>query len=463
MNSRMGGTGRLFSILGCSALAFVIVGGLACRPKAPAPAEPKQAQPAATEPKAPAVAEPEEQKAPAAVEPNKAASAADPNKPAVTVDGQVISEKDVADRISVAMRQYARQLGNLPPQYAEQIQKQMRAQVVDRLVLERLLDEQVKAGHIEVTEQDAAAEMEKVAARQQPPMTLADFQARVESQGGNFQEIKDEFRRGIGYRKVLESQWGGKANVTDEEAKQYYDAHTKDYEQPEQIRASHILISTQAKDPNADPNKVKAEAKEKATKILEQVKAGGDFAALAKDNSDCPSAPKGGDLGFFHRGMMVKPFEDAAFALQKGQTSDLVETQFGYHIIKVTDHNDAHTIPFEETKAEIVTRLSDEKKNTLTKEYLESLRAKAKIDYAPGYEPPAAQPAPQPQAVQPAPQATAPAPQPAQPAPQATSPAQPAPQPAPSATPPTEPVKPPVQPAPTTGTTEPNAAKVAPR
>jgi peptidyl-prolyl cis-trans isomerase C len=444
MTIGIGGTGRLFSILGRTALVLAVVGGLACRQKAPAPTENKQTKPAV-------------------VEPNKAPATAEAEKPAVTVNGQVVTEKLVADRLAVAMKQYGSRLANLPPQFAEQMQKQMKGQILDRLVLERLLDEQVKAGHLEATEQDAMAEIEKTVARQQPPMTVADFQARVEAQGGNFQDVKDEFRRGIGYRKVLEGQWAGKADVTDEQAKQYYDANPKQFEQPEQIRASHILILTRPTDPNSDPNKVKAAAKEKTQKLLSQIKAGGDFAALAKDNSQDPgSAAQGGDLGFFPREAMVKEFEDAAWALQKDQVSDLVETQYGYHIIKMTDHKDASKTTFDEAKAGIVDDLSGEKKNAITKDYLQSLKDKAKIVYAPGNEPEPPQPAPQPAASgQPAPQpeGTKPAQPAAQPAPQ-TPPAQATPQPTQPAT---QPAQPAAQPAPKTGTAEPNAAKVAPR
>ena len=117
---------------------------------------------------------------------------------------------------------------------------------------------------------------------------------------------------------------------------------------PEQVRASHILISTKPIDPNADPNQAKAQAKDKAEELLKKVKDGADFAALAKENSDCPSNAQGGDLGLFPRGQMVKPFEDAAFALKVGEISDLVETQFGYHIIKVTEHQDPNQITFRE-------------------------------------------------------------------------------------------------------------------
>jgi peptidyl-prolyl cis-trans isomerase C len=90
---------------------------------------------------------------------------------------------------------------------------------------------------------------------------------------------------------------------------------------PNEVRASHILV------------KIEAEA----CNILDQIKTGSDFAELAKAHSECPSKRKGGDLGYFSKGQMVKEFEEAAFGMQRGQVSEPVQTQFGYHIIKVTD------------------------------------------------------------------------------------------------------------------------------
>lgn len=123
----------------------------------------------------------------------------------------------------------------------------------------------------------------------------------------------------------------------------YYKAETKRFEVPEQVQISHILVA-------------KGEgAKEKAEDLLKQLKAGADFSKLAKENSADPgSAQRGGDLGTFGRGKMVKPFEEAAFALKdKGQLSDLVETEFGFHILKLESRQEAGIKPFDEVKAEI--------------------------------------------------------------------------------------------------------------
>jgi peptidyl-prolyl cis-trans isomerase C/peptidyl-prolyl cis-trans isomerase SurA len=104
---------------------------------------------------------------------------------------------------------------------------------------------------------------------------------------------------------------------------------------PGSVRASHILVSHSGA-PRTGATRTQAEAKELADEILAKVEAGESFEELAKTYSDCPSAEKGGDLGFFQKGRMVKPFEDATYALEVGNTSGVVETQFGYHIIKRT-------------------------------------------------------------------------------------------------------------------------------
>lgn len=402
----IGGPGRLLSFLGSCLLVLIVIGGLGCQKKTPTPTDTGKGT---TEAPAPAGSE---------------SVAPQIDKPVVTVNSRAVTEQDLAKRVALAMNQFGGKLASLPPQYAAQVQKQVRQQVLDNLVAERLLDEQVIAAGIKITDEDVLAEMTKTGAQQQPPISLDDFKKRVEEQGGKFEEVKNEFRKGMGYRKLMEGQWADKIKVSDEEAKQYYDAHAAEYAIPEQIRASHILVLTEPKDPNADPNQVKATAKIKAEKLLKQVKDGGDFATIAKENSECPSAPSGGDLGFFSRGKMVKAFEDAAFAMKVGQVSDLVETQFGYHIIKVTDHKDAGVTPFDEAKAGISDKLSTDKRNTTTRQYIQSLKDKATIVYAAGEGPAAAAPAPKPAA----PSAT----QPAASAPTTTAPSQPAPAPAPA-------------------------------
>jgi peptidyl-prolyl cis-trans isomerase D len=147
------------------------------------------------------------------------------------------------------------------------------------------------------------------------------------------------------------NQLAATAKVTDDELKAFYEKNKAQFSEPEQRRASHILIAVEA---NADAA-AKAKAKEKAEGILAQVKASpGKFDELAKATSDdTGSAEQGGDLGFFSRDMMVKPFADAAFAMKEGEISDLVQSEYGFHVIKVTGVKGSGEKPFEEVKAEL--------------------------------------------------------------------------------------------------------------
>jgi len=373
MNRAATKANRVFLVLAWCLLIFIVVIGLGCSKKEPPVSSDGNEVVSATVP------EPS-----GAVEPNGAAVApAEPNEGpvVVTVNGREIRANIVDNRVNLRMRQFGGQLANMPPQFATQFRNQIKQQVVDNLVAELLLDEEVAAANIEISDAQVVAEMEKTAAAQQPPITLDDFKARVEAQGGNFQDVKDEFRKGMGYRRIMDRQWAEKAQVTDEEAKTYYDEHPKEFQTPEQVRASHILIKPDTTDPNTDPNEAKIAAKAETEKLLAQIKDGADFAELAKAHSGCSSAAKGGDLDFFARGDMVPPFEDVAFAMKPGEMSDVVETKFGFHIIKVTDHKDASDISFDEAKADLLARLIKERKAAVSKEYIQSLREKATIVY----------------------------------------------------------------------------------
>jgi peptidyl-prolyl cis-trans isomerase D len=141
--------------------------------------------------------------------------------------------------------------------------------------------------------------------------------------------------------------------VTDTEVQEYYDAHRSEYEKPERVHARHILFKVAS---DASPE-AKEAARKHAEEILGRVKAGEDFAALAKQYSEDSSAEQGGDLGFFPRGQMVKSFEDVAFSLAPGATSEIVESPFGFHIIKVEAKEEAHTQSLDEARGQIVATL----------------------------------------------------------------------------------------------------------
>ncbi len=303
---------------------------------------------------------------------------------AVTVNGVDINESRIEERLKPQLAKVGAQL---PSAFVEQYKNQLRGQVLEGMIVEQLLDGKVKENNIIVTEEEVVRHLEKAAAQQN--LSLSDIKEMMEARGQSFDEAKQRIKKGMAYQKLMEAQWAGKINVTEDDAKKYYSENAK---QLEQVRASHILIKPHTADPNTDPNEAKATAKAKAEDLLKQIKDGADFAELARANSDCPSSKQGGDLNFFARGQMTPAFEEAAFALKPGQVSDVVETQFGYHIIKVTDRkNDT----FEKAKDDVMKLLTQPKQAEFAEEYIASLKANAKIVYPPGKEPnaPAAGPA----------------------------------------------------------------------
>ena len=302
---------------------------------------------------------------------------------AVTVNGDDITESQIDKEIKPQLEKLAAQAAQMPPAFLEQYKTQIRQQALERMVVEKLLDQKAKQLNLQVTDEEVMKKIEEMAAQQKPPLSMEDFKALIEAYGQSFEEVKTRIRKGTGYQKIVETQFEGKINVTEEDAKKFYDENKKQFETPEQVKASHILIKTQP----ADSNEVKAEAKQKTEELLKQIQDDADFAQLAKENSTCPSSEKGGDLGFFGKGQMVPAFEKVAFELKPGQVSGVVETRFGYHIIKVTDRKNASLKSFEDEKDGIIKNLENDKKGEIAKQYIDSLKAEANIVYPPGKEP----------------------------------------------------------------------------
>ncbi len=375
---------------------FLAALGLSCRPKTTeqVDADKPQAAPAKIEAEADANV----------AEPRPAGGLAEPQVPeelaesvAVTVNGVDVTEAELQEIIKPQLEKMAQQGKQLPPAFAQTYEKQLRQQAIDRIIIGRLLEEKVKEANIVVTEEEVINQITVILAAQKPPVSLEEFKKTRAESGQSFDEVKEQVQKGMTYQKVMEAQWAGKINITEEDAKKYYDENPTQFEVKEQVRASHILIKPDTADPNTDPNQAKAEAKAKIQGLLEQIKGGADFAELAKANSACPSSARGGDLGFFDRGKMAAPFEKAAFALEVGKVSDIVETRFGYHIIKVTDHKDPTTTSYEQARNSLIRQLTQRKQAEIANKYIASLKAAADIVYPPGKEPVPPTPTPRPQ------------------------------------------------------------------
>ena len=315
---------------------------------------------------------------------------------AVTVNGYQITEAQVQTAMKPQMDRLQASGAKLPVMLLKQMMDSLRQRVLDSLIVQHLLDEQVEKANIQVTDADVIAHLKEIGAQQTPPMSLDDIKQLLEQQGRSFEQLKLQIKtsKGLKYKKLMDGQFAGKIDVNDKEVLDYYQNNKDKFRTPEQVKASHILITPDTSDPNVDPNQAKARARAKAEDLLKQIKSGNaDFATLARQYSACPSAQRGGDLGFFKRGTMVPAFEKAAFALKPGQVSDVVETKFGYHIIKVTDRKAATEQTFEQVKDQILKDLQQQKKRRIAEKYVEDLKAKADIVYPPGKEQAAAPPA----------------------------------------------------------------------
>jgi len=171
-----------------------------------------------------------------------------------------------------------------------------------------------------------------------------------------------------------------KITISESEIKLYYDSHLEEFKTPEMVKARHILIRVAPESSQEDKKK----AMEKAEDILKRIKGGEKFEKLANELSEDPgSKSKGGDLGFFPKGRLVKPFEDAAFALKPGDLSSVVETQFGYHIIMVDDHKEPSIEAFESMKEKINEKLTQEKIREKIPEFLDKTMKEAGAEMYP--------------------------------------------------------------------------------
>lgn len=285
-----------------------------------------------------------------------------------TVNGTAISRSDFEREVGRYEQQMA-MMGQTPnPEQLNEIQQRVLDGLIDReLLYQESQKEGIKASKSEVDE--------RISTLKQRFPSEEEFNKMIEKLGLNEAGLRSQFEKELAIKALLDKKFAAKATITDQEMKKFYAENPDYFKTPERVRASHILVNVKPDASEAD----KAKARQKIQDVQKKVKKGEDFAGLAKEYSDCPSSAKGGDLDFFQRGQMVGPFQDAAFAMEVGDVSDIVETQFGYHLIKVTDKKPAGTVTFEEAKDKIKGYLEQQKMGEEVKQYAAQLKKGAKI------------------------------------------------------------------------------------
>jgi len=246
--------------------------------------------------------------------------------------------------------------------------------VLDQMVGYKLLIQESKTRHVEVPDAEIETRIGQI--RQQFPNEDA-FKQVLSQQNLTVEQLKDDARQDMAVTKLINDEIAGKVTVKPEDVQAFYTQNPQHFKQPEKVHASHILIQV-PKDADAA---TKAQARAKIDDLLKQARGGKDFAELAKQNSQDPgSAPNGGDLGFFEAGQMVGPFNDAAFAQQPGTISEVVETTFGFHIIKVIEKQQAGLVPLDEAKGQIQEYLEGQGREQQTVAFVNTLKAKGKVE-----------------------------------------------------------------------------------
>ncbi len=245
--------------------------------------------------------------------------------------------------------------------------------VLDELVTYTLLKQEAKARNFTAT--DAEVE-EQMKAMRQAARTEEGFKKALAERKMTIERLRSDARTELSIAKMMNAQVASGTEATDVEVKDFYDKNPDRFKRPETVRASHILLRI---DPAAD-DATKKQTRAKIDDVLKRAKGGEDFAKLAQQNSQDGSAPQGGDLGYFPKEKMVPAFADVAFALKTGEISDVVTTQFGVHIIKMTDRKAAGTVPLEEVSPQVRQFLTEQKKQQQAQAFIAQVRQKSKIE-----------------------------------------------------------------------------------
>lgn len=299
-------------------------------------------------------------------------AAAEPEGTAVVarVNGKEIKRAELNAAMRGLMMQLAQNGRSVPPEKMDEFERDVLDELINReLVLQEAsakppagLEEKVNAEYARVEQQvGGAAEFEK--ALRESGLTVAEYRAR----------LRDNFI----VQGAMMGLMANGAEPTAAEVQEFYEKNSERFRQPDLVRARHILVRVP---PNAGEDE-KAAKRAQIDALLVRVKAGEDFGALAKQFSEDPgSGANGGDLNFFPRGAMVPEFDLAAFSLETNQVSEVITTQFGYHILQVTDKKAARQVPLAEVQDDIGAHLKRQKGAESAQKHIAELRKTAKVE-----------------------------------------------------------------------------------
>ena len=291
--------------------------------------------------------------------------------PAVTINDVEISRAKVSAQVDHMINQRGLNSGGITqPAVYEQLQQD----VVERLITQELLWQEAQRRGVIASDADVDEQLNNMKSGFD---TERAFVFQIEAGGFTEKSYREDIRQQRSVQQMIAGELAQAVAVSDEEVQEFYDENIEQMTAPEAVRARHILVKLAADDEAA-----REAAQDRIAAMQKELRDGADFVTLATERSDAPSAPQGGDLGYFGRGQMVAPFEDAAFALQPGEISDVVETQFGFHIIRVDERRDAQAVPVAEAAERISAYLTQGKLQSAVEDLVDDLHASAEIENA---------------------------------------------------------------------------------
>jgi parvulin-like peptidyl-prolyl isomerase len=289
---------------------------------------------------------------------------------AATVDGEQIGEISLQKAIDTYVKSKGTDMGALrdPDQF-----KEIRNKVLDVLIGQELLWQAALKNNLIVSDEvlDQAFQQYKSQFRDE-----VSFQIKIQEGGYNETSYRENLKEQLSSKMWIQKFVLPEVKVSKDEIQEFYLQNQQKFVEPRQVKARHILIK--AKHDANEEDEMKAN--ETLVSIKKQIDEGANFEELAKQYSEGPSASKGGDLGFFGPGNMVKPFEDAAFSLKKGEVSDVIRTLFGFHIIKLEDVKPEKLYSMEEASEQIESFVWQQKAQNAVEDAISKLRKEASID-----------------------------------------------------------------------------------
>lgn len=286
---------------------------------------------------------------------------------AIEVGSESITMAEFNQQLDNRLQRIEQQMKQLPKekrqkqlkQYRQRFEQQLARQTEQKLLLQHFM----KQSDVSVSESEVDQQMDQIT--QQFPDEKTMKQA-LKKQGESLDSIREQIRERLRMQKFIEQEVG-EIDVSPEEAKKYFEENRSEFDQAEQVKARHILVEEDTG------------AEDEINSIQQELEQGADFEELARSRSDGPSAKKGGSLGFITRDRMVKPFSDAAFNLDIGETSDPVKTRYGWHLIQVTDRKQASEAQYEDVSDTVVQQVQSQKRQQKTREVLQNLRSQVDI------------------------------------------------------------------------------------